>query len=189
MTRPDPARVVALVGNPRPGSRTLGAAASLAGTLADRLAGGAPAVVDLAPLAPGLHAQPRPAELDAALATVAAADVLVVATPVYKASFTGLLKSFLDLYGPDGLDGVTAVPLVVSAAPAHALVGEVHLRPVLVELGASVPTRTLSVLDADLADLAPAVERWWQRAERPLRRAVDQPASSTRTEDLLEVAR
>lgn len=118
--------------------------------------------------------------------------MLVVATPVYKASFTGLLKSFLDLYGPDGLDGVTAVPLVVSAAPAHALVGEVHLRPVLVELGATVPTRALSVLDADLADLAPAVERWWQRAERPLRRAAadaatTNPAGEART--LLEVAR
>ncbi|ADG75801.1 NADPH-dependent FMN reductase [Cellulomonas flavigena DSM 20109] len=189
MTRPDPARTVALVGNPRAGSRTLGAAVSLAATLAERLGGGGPTAVDLASLARGLHAQPRPADLDAALAAVAAADLLVVATPVHKASFTGLLKSFLDLYGPDGLDGVTAVPLVVSATPAHTLVGEVHLRPVLVELGASVPTRTLSVLDTDLADLAPAVERWWQRAERPLRRAVTLPAASTRSEDLLEVAR
>ena len=190
MTRPDPTRVVALVGNPRAGSRTLGAAASLAGTLAERLDAPGPVVVDLATLAPGLHVQPRPADLGTALATVAAADVLVVATPVYKASFTGLLKSFLDLYGPDGLDGVTAVPLVVPATPAHALVGEVHLRPVLVELGASVPTRSLSVLDTDLADLAPAVERWWQRAEQPLRRAVAPSSpSSTRTEDLPEVAR
>jgi len=188
MTRPDPARVVALVGNPRAGSRTLGAAASLAGTLAERLGAHEPAVVDLATLAPALHVQPRTADLDAALADVAGADVLVVATPVYKASFTGLLKSFLDLYGPDGLDGVTAVPLVVSAAPAHALVGEVHLRPVLVELGATVPTRALSVLDADLADLAPAVDRWWQRAERPLRRAVG-AAAHTDADALLEVAR
>lgn len=185
MTHPDPARVVALVGNPRPGSRTRDAASTLAGTLAARLDAAAPTVVDLADLAPALHVQPRHADLDAALAAVAGADLLVVATPVYKASFTGLLKSFLDLYGPDGLDGVTAVPLVVSAAPAHALVGEVHLRPVLVELGASVPTRTLSLLDADLADLAPVVDRWWQRAERPLRRAVS-PAPA---DALLEVAR
>ncbi len=178
MTRPDPA-VVALVGNPRPGSRTLGAAAALARTLADHLgAGSAPAVVDLAAHAPALHVQPRPDDLAAALSAVASADVLVVATPVYKASFTGLLKSFLDLYGSDALTGVVAVPLVVSATPAHALVGEVDLRPVLVELGATVPTRTLSVLDADLADLDPAVARWWERAERPLRRAVGAPGAS-----------
>ncbi|MBF0687704.1 MAG: NAD(P)H-dependent oxidoreductase [Cellulomonas sp.] len=186
MTRPDPARITALVGNPRIGSRTLGAAASLAATLADHLGAAHPTLVDLATLAPALHVQPRSADLDAALAAVAGADVLVVATPVHKASFTGLLKSFLDLYGPDGLAGVTAVPLVVSASPAHALVGEVHLRPVLVELGATVPTRTLSVLDAELVDLGPVVDRWWQRAERPLRRAV---GSSLHAGDLLEVAR
>lgn len=188
MTRTDPARVVTLAGNPRAGSRTLGAATTLARTLAHHLGTAEPEVVDLAPLAPTLHTQPRSTALDAALATVAGADVLVVATPVHKASFTGLLKSFLDLYGPDGLDGVTVVPLVVSAAPAHALVGEVHLRPVLVELGATVPTRSLSVLDADLADVTPAIERWWQRAERPLRRAVGDPGR-TRTDALLEVAR
>jgi len=184
MTRPDPARVVALVGNPRPGSRTLGAATTLAAALAERLAGDEPVVVDVATLAPALHTHPRTPDLDAALAAVAGADVLVVATPVHKASFTGLLKSFLDLYGPDGLDGVTAVPLVVSAAAAHALVGEVHLRPVLVELGASVPTRSLTVVDTELGDLAPAVERWWVRAERPLRRAV-----GARADALLEAVR
>ncbi len=192
----DPSRrpvVVALVGNPRAGSRTLAAATTLAATLTDRLGGTDPAVVDLATLAPDLHVQPRTAALDAALATVAGADVLVVATPVYKASFTGLLKSFLDLYGGDGLDGVAAVPLVVSAAAQHALVGDTHLRPVLVELGATVPTRPLSVLDADLADLGPVVERWWQRAERPLRRAAQAPGAGTSVTDtrdaLLEVAR
>ncbi|SFJ74169.1 NADPH-dependent FMN reductase [Cellulomonas sp. KH9] len=190
MSRPDPVRVAALVGNPRPGSRTLAAAAALARTLAVRLdpaatAAGPASVVDLATLAPTLHAQPRTPDLDAALQAVADADVLVVATPVHKASFTGLLKSFLDLYGPDGLAGAVAVPLVVSASAAHALVGEVHLRPVLVELGATVPTRSLTLLDAELADVAPAVERWWQHAEHPLRRAVgaDRPART------LEVAR
>ncbi len=187
MTHPDTPQVVALVGNPRPGSRTLAAATSLAATLADRLADGRTlAVVDLADLAPDLHAQPRTAALDDALATVSAADVLVVATPVHKASFTGLLKSFLDLYGPDALEGVSAVPLVVSAAAAHALVGEVHLRPVLVELGATVPTRSLSVLDTELADLTPAVDRWWQRAERPLRRSLGAPLAADAT---LAVAR
>jgi len=186
MTRPDLAHVVALVGNPRAGSRTLGAAASLAGTLAEHLGADTPTVVDLAGLAPALHLQPRSTDVDDALAAVAGADVLVVATPVYKASFTGLLKSFLDLYGPDALDGVVAVPLIVSAAPTHALVGEVHLRPVLVELGATVPTRTLSVLDADLADLRPAVDRWWQRAQRPLLRAVGAASPDVA---LLEVAR
>lgn len=171
MTRLTPPSVVALVGNPRPGSRTLGAAVALARSVAERTGAPAPAAVDLAELGPALLG-PRTAEVDAALTAVAAADVLVVATPVHKASFTGLLKAFLDLYGPDALAGVVAVPLVVSGAPQHALVGEVHLRPVLVELGATVPTRSLTLVDADLADVAPAVARWWERAEQPLTRAL-----------------
>ena len=90
------------------------------------------------------------------------------ATPVYKASYTGLLKAFLDLYGPGGLAGVVAVPVVVSGNPAHALVGEVHLRPLLVELGAVVPTRALTVVESQLTDLDPVIERWWSEGGRAL---------------------
>jgi FMN reductase len=129
------------------------------------------ATVDLADLAPQLFAASRP-DVDEALRLVATADVLLVATPVYKASYTGLLKSFLDSYGPDGLAGVAAVPVVVSGNPAHALVGEVHLRPLLVELGATVPARSFTVTEADLADLDPAVDRWIERAAEPLRRSL-----------------
>ncbi|WP_158375953.1 NADPH-dependent FMN reductase [Cellulosimicrobium cellulans] len=169
--------VVAVSGNPRAGSRTLAAARAAAERLA-ALTSAEPAtataaveVVDLATLAGELLAPAHPAT-DAALARVAAADVAVIATPVYKASYTGLLKAFLDLYGPDGLAGVVAVPLVVSGNPAHALAGEVHLRPVLVELGAVVPARSLTVTEAQLADLDPALDAWLARAAAPLRRAL-----------------
>ncbi|HWJ86027.1 MAG TPA: NAD(P)H-dependent oxidoreductase [Cellulomonas sp.] len=153
-------QVIALVGNPRPGSRTAAAATHVAGRLAADVR-----TIDLAELAGEIFAPAHPA-VDEALAAVAAARTIVVATPVYKASYTGLLKSFLDLYGPNGLAGVRAVPLVVSGNPAHALAGEVHLRPLLVELGAVVPTRTLSVLDSQLADLDEAVDRWLDAGAR-----------------------
>jgi FMN reductase len=173
--------VVAVSGNPRAGSRTLAAARAAAERLAaltsgDPTAAGAVEVVDLATLAGELLAPAHPAA-DAALARVAAADVAVVATPVYKASYTGLLKAFLDLYGADGLAGVVAVPLVVSGSPAHALAGEVHLRPVLVELGAVVPARSLTLTEAQLADLDPALDAWLARAAAPLRRALGLAAS------------
>lgn len=152
--------VVALSGNPRAGSRTSTVARTVAGRVA-ALAGSSAAItaVELAELAPALFAPGRPG-VDAALQTVAGATVLVVASPVYKASYTGLLKSFLDLYGPDGLAGVTAVPVVVSAAPQHSLAGEVHLRPLLVELGASVPTRAFTVTESQLGDLDAVVDAW-----------------------------
>ncbi|WP_369372080.1 NAD(P)H-dependent oxidoreductase [Promicromonospora sp. Populi] len=163
--------VVVVSGNPRPGSRTLGAAEAAAHRIAAVLQIDDVVTVDLATFA-GEILTPEHPTADAAKARLANATVAVIATPVYKAAYTGLLKSFLDLYGNDGLAGVVAVPLVVSGNPAHALAGEVHLRPVLVELGATVPARSLTVTEAQLADLDGAIESWLQRASEPLRRAV-----------------
>ena len=67
---------------------------------------------------------------------------------------------------------MVAVPLVISGNPAHALVGEVHLRPLLVELGATVPTRSLTLTEAELTDLDPAIERWFEKGGPALRRAL-----------------
>jgi FMN reductase len=172
-----PPSVVAVVGNPRAGSRTLHAARAAADRVATLLGADAPTVIDLAELAGELLAPVHPAA-DAALAQLAAADVAVVATPVHKASYTGLLKAFLDLHGPDGLAGVVVVPLVVSGDPAHSLVGEVHLRPVLVELGAVVPTRSLTLTQAQLPDVDGVVDTWLLRAAPALRRAVGAPADA-----------
>ncbi|PUB31542.1 FMN reductase [Promicromonospora sp. AC04] len=173
MTAPNPPSaptVVVVSGNPRPGSRTLGAAEAAARRIATVLGIDDVATIDLATFAAEILAPEHPAA-DAAKERLAGATVAVIATPVYKAAYTGLLKSFLDLYGNDGLAGVVAVPLVVSGSPAHALAGEVHLRPVLVELGAVVPARSLTVTEAQLADLDPVIDAWLDRASEPLRRA------------------
>ncbi|UKJ63632.1 NAD(P)H-dependent oxidoreductase [Cellulosimicrobium cellulans] len=162
--------VLAVSGNPRPGSRTLGAAETVAHRVAALLGTADVSTIDLAAFAAEILSPERPAA-DAARDRLAGATVAVVATPVYKASYTGLLKAFLDLYGPDGLAGVVVVPLVVSGNPAHALVGEVHLRPVLVELGTVVPTRSLTVTEPQLADLSPVVDAWLAREGDALRRA------------------
>ena len=77
--------------------------------------------------------------IKAALRTLGQADVLVVATPTYKAAYTGLLKAVLDQAPSGWLKGKVVVPLQVAASDRHALAVEVHLRPVLTELGALVP--------------------------------------------------
>ena len=77
--------------------------------------------------------------------------LVVVASPTYKASYTGLLKSFLDWFSTTSLQGVTVVPVMTGAGAHHALAVEVHLRPVLVELGATLPTRGLYVTEARAA--------------------------------------
>ena len=82
----------------------------------------------------------------------------MVASPTYKATYTGLLKLFLDQIGADELAGVVTVPVMVGAGAAHALAVETHLRPVLVELGATMPTRGLYLQEADLAELTPVLD-------------------------------
>lgn len=163
--------VVLLVGNPAPDSRTLEVGRELAGRLTDELGGDGFDTIDLAGLAPWVFGADR-GDVIAAQKRVAAADILIVATPVYKASYTGLLKAFLDGFGPNALSGTVAVPLVVSASAAHALVGEVHLRPLLVELGASVPSRAITFTEAQLGDASAVIGAWAATATDPIARAV-----------------
>jgi FMN reductase len=108
----------------------------------------------------------------AAVDAVRGSTLAVVASPTYKASYTGLLKSFLDWFSTTDLAGVTVVPVMVGAGPQHALAVEVHLRPVLVELGATVPTRGLYVLESELEDLDQVVAAWLTEAGPRLRAAM-----------------
>jgi FMN reductase len=128
-------------------------------------------VVDLAEEAPLLFEQSseRLAELGD---RVAASGVIVVASPTFKATYTGLLKAFFDRYGYQPLRGAVAVPVMTGAGSAHALAVEVHLRPLLVELGAAVPTRGLYVTEPELSDLAAVVGRWAAEAVPQVRRAL-----------------
>lgn len=65
---------------------------------------------------------------------VAEAHAIVVVTPVYKASYTGLLKAFLDLLPQDGLDDKLVLPLATGGSQSHMLVLDYALRPVLASL-------------------------------------------------------
>lgn len=78
-----------------------------------------------------LHADTSDLAIKRALAAVAAADAVVIATPVYKASFTGILKAFLDLLPQDGLAGKLVLPLATGGSQSHMLALDYALRPVL----------------------------------------------------------
>ncbi|MBW7473363.1 NADPH-dependent FMN reductase [Paenibacillus oenotherae] len=64
------------------------------------------------------------------------AEVLVVASPVYKASYSGILKAYLDLLPQKGLAGKTILPVFIGGSMAHLLAIEYALKPVLSVLGA-----------------------------------------------------
>ncbi|PWD50924.1 FMN reductase [Serinibacter arcticus] len=159
--------VVVLSGNPRVGSRTSAVALELARALvAAGVPGGAgdPAgdgeivAVELADLAGEVLT--GGAATTAAREVVAGASLLVVATPVYKGAYTGLLKAFLDTYAEGELGGVPTVALVIAGKDGHLHAGETHLRPVLLEVGAALPAPALALPQRLVGEHAGVLEEW-----------------------------
>lgn len=152
---------VVVVGNPRRGSRTRAAAELVAERLVD-----APVadVIDVVDLGAGLigWGDPKVAE---AKDLVKSADMLVVASPTFKGTYSGLLKLLLDQFDAGELDQVTTFPMMLGAAYNHALAPELTLRPVLVEIGASCPTPSLYLLDSEYQDSA-RLDAWLAIARR-----------------------
>jgi FMN reductase len=150
---------VVVVGNPKPNSRTRAAAV----LVAEKLTGLPPEyVIDVVDLGPGLlgWGDPKVAE---AKEIVKSADLLVVASPTYKATYTGLLKLFLDQFGAGELGQIPTFLLMLGGSLAHALAPELTLRPVLVEVGASCPSPSLYMLDSDY-ETSPDLEKWLEVA-------------------------
>ena len=94
---------------------------------------------------------------------VLGADLVVFASPTYKATYTGLLKLFLEQFGAGELHGTTAIALMLGASPSHALAGELTLKPVLSEIGCSCPTPALYLLDSAW-EASPELDVWLERA-------------------------
>jgi FMN reductase len=113
-----------------------------------------------------------------ALAALAAADRIVLCTPVYRATYSGLLKVLLDLLPPEGLAGAGVVLAATAGSPAHFLALDTGLRPVVASVGGwCVPTvvyATGSDFDGDgrpspevVATLASALDEAGRVATRP----------------------
>lgn len=89
-----------------------------------------------------------PPELAAAEAAVAAADGVIVVTPVFSASYSGLFKTFFDVLEPGALDGTPVLLAATAGTARHSLVIEHALRPLLAHLRAvTVPTGVFAATD------------------------------------------
>ncbi len=153
--------VTTVVGNPKPQSRTFHAAARVARGLSGAAAD---ATIDLAELGSELLDW-KSADVAAAKESVKGSDLVVVASPTYKGTYTGLLKLFLDRFGADELFGVTAVALMLGGDLRHSLAPEVSLKPVLTEIGATCPTRGLFLVDSTWDDPS-ALDGWIEFARQ-----------------------
>jgi FMN reductase len=79
------------------------------------------------------------------------ADALIVISPVYKASYTGVLKSFFDLIPEKGLEGKTVLPIATGGSIAHLLSLEYAFKPLFSILGAREFVEGIYIVDSQLA--------------------------------------
>ncbi|MDL9936660.1 NAD(P)H-dependent oxidoreductase [Gordonia sp. ABSL1-1] len=73
-----------------------------------------------------------------AVADVEAADMLIVATPVFNGSYSGLFKSFVDLLDRAAMDGTPVIIAATGGSPRHSMVLDHALRPLFAFLRAVV---------------------------------------------------
>lgn len=78
------------------------------------------------------------------------AESVVVITPVYKAAYSGILKTYLDLLPQKGLENKTILPIAVGGSLAHLLSLEYALKPLLSVLGATTILHPVYLIDKQI---------------------------------------
>jgi FMN reductase len=130
------------------------------------------AVHDLAsvPFAPadGRPPEAHGEELARVVTDVASASAVILATPVYRGSLTGVLKNFLDHLPADALHGTPTAIVAMGATDHHYLGVDRHLRDILAFFGALVTPSSVYLTSADFSSGAPG-----PRAAAELDAAID----------------
>ncbi len=128
----EPLRIVGVSGSLREPSKTT----ALVRELIDEVAAREPAetrlieVATLGPLFAGaLRREDLQPEVEDALRAIETADLLIVASPVYRASFTGLFKHLFDFVGQYALVGTPVLLAATGGGERHALILEHQMRP------------------------------------------------------------
>jgi len=144
-------RVVILSGSPNASSRLNGMTDYVRQSLAD--AGLKTAIIQVVDLPPEdlVHANFSSPTILAANELIAAADAVVIASPVYKASFTGVLKAYIDLLPQKGFEGKLIAPIFIAGTMAHLLSIDYSLKPVLASMGARHYTKNVYTTDQSVA--------------------------------------
>lgn len=146
--------IATLSSSPSPTSRTDAVLADV--TLRVQRAGHlvVPIVLRDLPAGPLLAGDATQQRIAAAVESVSVADAVIVSTPVYKAAYSGLLKTFLDLLPQFALRDKVVLPIATGGTAAHVLAIDYALRPVLASLAPSaitpgwfVPASQITVFD------------------------------------------
>ena len=177
--------VLIISGSPSSTSRTERLARSIAARIGARDVRASLLDVRNLPAEDLLHARFDAPSIVEATARVAAADGIVVATPVYKAAYSGLLKTFLDVLPQFGLRGKVVLPLATGGSIAHVLSIDYALRPVLSSLdplhvvnGLFILDKQIAVLDSGDVQLEPEIDHKLDASIEQFLRGLQRVASS-----------
>lgn len=161
--------IVGFAGSSSAPSRTLSLVETIVATTADRTRART-SIYDLVDIHPSLGAtlDPRqaPPDLAAVIETIAHADALVVGSPVYKGTYTGLFKHLFDLIDPKALKDKPIVLTATGGSERHALVVDHGLRPLFAFFSADILSTGIYATEADFADYLPASTNLKARIER-----------------------
>lgn len=144
------ANIVILVGSPTERSRLHGIVEHVRSQVAE--SGVQPSLIavrDL-PAEDLLHARFDSEAIQAANRIVEEADAVIVATPVFKASFPGALKAYIDLLPQKGLQNKVVLPIAIGGTIAHLLSIDFAMKPVLSTMGPRNVLAGVFVLDSQV---------------------------------------
>lgn len=170
-----PLRVVAVSG----GLQRTSKSAALAEHLLELIADQVPCekrLIEMGELAPQLAGavwrSQLPNTVEQALAAVERADVLVVATPVYRGAYTGLFKHFFDFIHQDALIDKPVLLAATGGSERHALVIDHQLRPLFSFFQARTLPLGVYATDQDFMDYRLQNKALIERARLAVQRAL-----------------
>lgn len=147
-------RIVGLSGSTRRPSRTTGLVEAVAREVGRRRKTSFE-LFDLAEIGPGIGAFQRdelPEIAREALAAIEGADALIVGSPIYKGSYSGLFKHLIDFVDPLALAGRPVVVTATGGGRRHALAVEHQLRPLFGFFAALTLPSSVYASDEDFTD-------------------------------------
>ena len=110
-------------------------------------------------------------ELAAGIEQLVNARIVVASSPVYRATYSGLLKVFFDLLPQDALEGEIAIPILTGGSMGHLLALDQGLRPLFASVGATVVSTGVYGCDAQFKNGYPDPDLL-ERADRAVEEAV-----------------
>ena len=145
-------KIVGISGNVRAPSRTASLVDAILVCIENRF-GIETRKIDLVEAAPALFRALRADQLDSEgreiVSAVENADILVIGSPVYRASYSGALKHLFDLVHFESLIGKPVILAATGGSPLHGLVTEHQLRPLFGFFKALTLPTAVYALEAD----------------------------------------